>query len=308
MPGPFGAKAIVTIWLAASRAAAFSMQHTTVRTTSCPGRAISRPPSMQHREARVSSETAETGVVEPTETGTGSVSPAVDEWDSKYWYHPRIHTWGNIGLGGRLHALCAPLFTHLIDRFSYSGMDVRKHVLGRLPAETTVLDLCCGTGFSTFDGAHGVDTSNEMLDVARLRRPDARFSFGNAETFGDTDGYDVVTVMFATHEMPLAGRRRVLRNALRVARKSVVICDIDPDFQETLQKKPFAGKSFLAGEPYVLDYLAEMDSDVEHAASRKTPGEAPAWAVEREVILKGHVVAWHLRAAPTLDLHAGYDI
>jgi hypothetical protein len=140
-----------------------------------------------------------------------------------YWYDPRIHNWGNIGLGGRLHAFFAPLATAIIDATSYGGVDVRKKVHEMLPAGQTVLDLCCGVGFSTAPGADGVDTSQEMcgvvgrtsllpihtaaqnspgrshasrrLDMARLRRPDSKFYFGNGETFGNPNSYDIVTVM-----------------------------------------------------------------------------------------------------------------
>ncbi len=30
----------------------------------------------------------------------------------------------------------------------------------------TILDLCCGVGISTAEGAMGIDTSDEMLNVA----------------------------------------------------------------------------------------------------------------------------------------------
>ena len=59
-------------------------------------------------------------------------------------------------------------------------------MLSKIEKGSTVLDLCCGTGFSTAKGATGIDTSQEMLSVARLRRPDAEFFLGNAETWGET--------------------------------------------------------------------------------------------------------------------------
>lgn len=179
-----------------------------------------------------------------------------------YWYDPRIHVWGNIGWRGRIHATMAPLATYMIDHLSYAGQDVRKQAHSMIDASESVLDLCCGVGFSTIPGATGVDTSREMLDMARFVRRDADFQFGNAETFGDSESYDVVTVMYACHEMPADARRRVVRNALRVAKKSVIIVDIHPGFERLLREKPMQGASFLAGEPYVLDYLAKMDSDV----------------------------------------------
>lgn len=151
--------------------------------------------------------------------------------------------------------------------------------------------------------------------MARLRRPDATFVQGNAETYGETNSYDIVTCMFATHEMPAAGRRRVLRNAARVARKGVVVLDIDPNFEATLKKKPQEGAAFLAGEPYVLEYLKKCET--RHPPPTPTPrslsplhhhnpplGRVDAdmasvvkqrgWRVSRNELLPGHCVMWHL--------------
>jgi ubiquinone/menaquinone biosynthesis C-methylase UbiE len=108
----------------------------------------------------------------------------------------------------------APIITHLIDRMAYKNVDARRRVHETISAELDVVDLCCGVAFSSVKGATCVDTSKQMLGVARLRRPDAKFIEGNAETFGKDNAYDVATVMFAMHEMPREGRRRVLANAM----------------------------------------------------------------------------------------------
>lgn len=140
---------------------------------------------------------------------------------SPYWFDERIHRFGNVGFGGRFHALVAPVVTHLIDRLSYNGIDVRARVHASLPSGASVLDLCCGTGFSTQVGATGVDTSPAFLSMANLIHPGRTFLNGNAETYGETFSQDVVTIMFATHEMPREARQRVLANAARIARHQV---------------------------------------------------------------------------------------
>ena len=77
-----------------------------------------------------------------------------------------------------------------------------------------------------------------------------------------------------------------MRNMMRVARETVVIVDIHPDFQRTLVKKPQMGASFLRGEPYVLDYIAKMDSDVFQTAQVRRPrrsrqgGYSPSHALD----------------------------
>ena len=263
-------------------------------------RSFARPLKLSTTNVVVPAAQRRTAFAGPLKVSTNVVIPvaqrqrtSVDTTTSSavpYWYDPRIHVWGNIGLRGMCHALLAPAFTALLDRVSYDGLDVRKQVLEALPADgSTVLDLCCGVGFSTAPGAHGVDTSPQMLTVARWRRPDCTFAFGNAETYGDSNSYDIVTVMFATHEMPASGRRRVLQNAMRVARKSVLIVDIDPSFSRTLEAKPMQGKSFLAGEPYVLDYLDKMDEDVTSASF---------WGNERRFIGDTWLVGQRARLEP----------
>lgn len=96
------------------------------------------------------------------------------------------------------------------------------------------------------------------------------------------------------HEMPLAGRRRVLRNAMRVARKSVVVVDIDPDFEQTLRAKPMEGATFLSGEPYVLDYLQRMDGDVASVAPVRITAPGTNWRMKRMRLLPKHVVVWQI--------------
>lgn len=100
-------------------------------------------------------------------------------------------------------------------------------------------------------------------------------------------------VIARVRAVPTIGRRRVLRNAMRVARKTVLIADIDPDFHETLRQKPMEGATFLAGEPYVLNYLDSMDNDVLSCAPPVRIG-SQTWKVTRETILPKHVVMWRL--------------
>ena len=242
----------------------------------------SRPKGAVH-----SADLAVTTRPKDTASSTGTTTPV------PYWYNPRIHTLGNVGLGGWIHALMAPLATAVIDRASYGGMDVRKLAHDMIGADKTVLDLCCGVGFSTMEGGHAIDTSPMMLNVARFHRPDSSFSFGNAETYGDTQGYDVVTIMYAMHEMPGDARKRVLANMMRVARESVVIVDIHPEFQKTLAKKPMNGEFFLMGEPYVLEYLTNLDTDVFSAAAT----HEKRWRVRRVTILADHVIMYRLDRA-----------
>lgn len=112
------------------------------------------------------------------------VSIGVEEDVDWYWQKAKIHNFGNTGIPGRIHAFVAPIATYIIDKTSYGGRNVRKEVHQMIAGSGTVLDLCCGTGFSTAHGAVGVDASVEMLGMARSVHPLKTFQIGNAETYG----------------------------------------------------------------------------------------------------------------------------
>ena len=160
-----------------------------------------------------------------------------------------------MGRGGAVHAFIAPLATRLIDRFAYGGRDVRAEVLEDVHG--SVVDLCCGVGMSTKAGGVGIDTSPQMVAVAKSSQH-ATFHVANAEDFGSDDTYDVATLMFGLHEMPREARLTVIANAMRIA-MCVVIVDIAAHYQPS--------KTMLSGEPYLPNYLEHIHSDVEASAS-----------------------------------------
>lgn len=47
----------------------------------------------------------------------------------KYYYDPRIHNFGNIGLGGKIHSIVAPYATKIIDNTCYNSIDIRQEIL-----------------------------------------------------------------------------------------------------------------------------------------------------------------------------------
>jgi hypothetical protein len=48
--------------------------------------------------------------------------------DDEYWFNSKIHTLGNTGFTGGLHAAMAPLATRMIDVLAYNGVDIRSVV------------------------------------------------------------------------------------------------------------------------------------------------------------------------------------
>lgn len=194
----------------------------------------------------------------------------ISSLNQPYWYNPVIHNLGNTGFLGNIHAMSTPCITKFIDKKAYSGIDIRKKVYE--DASGTICDLCCGTGFSTKPGNTGVDTSKEMLRFANFYNPGSRYLFGNAETYGEDLEFDIVTCMFAFHEIPEEGHRKILNNALRISKRSVIIVDISTDYKPS--------KLMLAGEPYTLDYIQNIDNLME------------SYSFEKINLIKGHVDIW----------------
>jgi len=133
-----------------------------------------------------------------------STIPLVDDGPPDYWFHPKIHTFGNSGPLGAIHASVAPLATKLIDVAAYDGENVRDQIArelsySMLPFPSTfttttsnikhksqqpkIVDLACGVGMSTralhkaFPHASqlvGIDTSSEMIGMAKaLNNPES---------------------------------------------------------------------------------------------------------------------------------------
>jgi hypothetical protein len=54
-----------------------------------------------------------------------------DGHPDEYWFDQRIHSLGNVGFSGALHAAVAPAFTKLIDWRAYGNVDIRRKVGAR---------------------------------------------------------------------------------------------------------------------------------------------------------------------------------
>lgn len=194
-----------------------------------------------------------------------------------YWKDPRIHTLGNFGSQGLFHASIAPVFTRGIDHFVYGKRNVRKelHSIISDSGYNNIIDFGCGTGLSTHQNAIGIDASNEMLKVARLINPKPIFIQGNVESWGNTKMADAITICYLFHEVPPKGRKRILRNAIRLAKQEVFVLDIAPEYKPS--------PIMLLGEPFITEYLANIDSEMESHNFKRTD------------LITGHVRLWRLQ-------------
>lgn len=224
-------------------------------------------------------ETAEQVSLVPKKPAASRTKWGIDKTgEGEYWFDSRIHSLGNVGILGGLHAAVAPMSTLLIDNVAYNGRNMRFQVAEELSnmvraSNARVVDLCCGVGMSTralrgaFPDAQsviGVDTSPHMVGMAKflsnhlsfvqpvanlfrkkLLTWDTTFERCNAESTSLPSGsFDLVTVMYAMHEAPKQGRERIIAEARRLLSPggTLAILDITADYTPS--------PAMLAGEPY----------------------------------------------------------
>lgn len=200
-----------------------------------------------------------------------------------YPFNPNIHNLGNTGFSGRIHAEFAPLFTKLIDFRAYNGRNIRQEIIDKLEnkkpnGEPTnkILDLCCGIGIST--AQYGIDTSQQMINKAKRQFPNKNFLVQNAENLYKSNHLDffmnvnIVTCMFAFHEMPEYAHEKIINNSLRLASREVVIVDLSPEYKSS--------KLMRDGEPYLLDYQKTIEKTMEY------------YSFKRSDYIPNHVTIW----------------
>jgi ubiquinone/menaquinone biosynthesis C-methylase UbiE len=115
---------------------------------------------------------------------------------------------------------------------------VREQAADLLPQDShlRILDVATGTGAQALAFARrghsviGIDLSEAMLAVAQKHRVDSRLTFQLADAtalpFAD-DHFDVCSISFALHDMPLSVRQCVLDEMVRVTRPDGKVVVID---------------------------------------------------------------------------------
>ena len=197
-------------------------------------------------------------------------------------FHPRIHSFGNVGWLGKLHAEQANTFTSLIDIVAYKGTNLRETIAERLRDETNasqVVELGCGVGTLTRSlVARGfevtaVDTSAEMIEVAS-RENNATFLVQNAVDT-ETRNADIVVACMLFHELPKQAQVEILE---AIDAPEIWIIDIATNYTPS--------PAMLMGEPYLIEYLYEFNSTVTDFAA------AAGRTLATEEIVPGHVTLW----------------
>ena len=107
------------------------------------------------------------------------------------------------------------------------------------------------------------------------------FAQGNAERVKVAENsFDLVTIMYAFHEIPKSARYRILREARRLLKDGgkLAIVDISTDYCPS--------PSMLAGEPYVLEYQQNIMQQMQSLQGFSN--------ATNKVVVQGHVHMWEL--------------
>jgi ubiquinone/menaquinone biosynthesis C-methylase UbiE len=117
--------------------------------------------------------------------------------------------------------------------------DTRRVAVDLVTDGSSVLDIACGTGqlcIALREQKHcrvvGLDMSLRMLEFARKSCPfdDVTFVHEDATNLAAIGGhsFDYATILMVMHELPRSQQIRVLKEALRVAGRGIIIDSVVP--------------------------------------------------------------------------------
>jgi len=140
-----------------------------------------------------------------------------------------------------------------------------------------LLDMGCSCGFSTaemvraFPGvnATGLDLSPHFLAAATRQHPSLKFVHGLAEdTKFESGSFDVVTLNFLLHEVPLDTSRLIIAECARILRPGGMLAILDVDPRRLLELPPMRRWAFQVTEPWCKDgeyYSLQVQEELESA-------------------------------------------
>jgi len=153
--------------------------------------------------------------------------------------------------------------------------DLRTAIKQRLektaPSGSSVLDLGCGTGFSTTVGGVGVDKCDAAIRIARLLHPKKRFIRDDASTFGGggfangSASFKAVTLVHVLEECEQEERIKILHNACRLA-KHVIVVGPDPAEKAAMLSPLIFKGNDAPSLPTLHDYFTWIELDIADVA------------------------------------------
>lgn len=138
------------------------------------------------------------------------------------------------------------------------------------------LSMFAKSGLKAFRSA----LSEESNPRSYAGKCQASYRVSNAEsTHYPSNMFDLVTIMYGFHEVPEAGRHRIVKEAKRLLRIGghLAVLDICPTYMPS--------EYMLAGEPFVKEYQRNIDSQLFNF---------PGFSAKKRVVVAGHVNLWLL--------------
>lgn len=185
-------------------------------------------------------------------------------------------------------ALFAPFYDVFASPF-LSGL--RDRVVSFTDAQkgSKVLDVATGTGEQVFAFAKndcevvGIDLSESMLNVAKKKNKyrNAKFEVADATDLPfEESSFDVSSVSFALHEMPLSIGEKVLKEMVRVTKPKGIVVIVDYDLPKNRIGK-FLIYHFIA--LYEPEYYKKfIKSDLEALLNKNSIDN-----IEKDTVLHG---------------------
>lgn len=166
-------------------------------------------------------------------------------------------------------AVLAPFYDIIAAPFS----GVRDRVVNFTNAQkgSKILDVATGTGQQAFAFAKkgyevvGIDLSEAMLDVAKKKNKfrNAKFEVADATSLPfEGNSFDISSVSFALHDMPLSIREKVLKEMVRVTKSEGTILIVDYDLPKSKVGKflIYHFIAFIEGEYYKTFIKSDLEA------------------------------------------------
>jgi len=163
----------------------------------------------------------------------------------------------------------APFYDFMV--LPLSGLRERVVSLTGAMSGARILDVATGTGKQAFAFARkgfdvlGGDLSETMLEIARKKNQydNVRFETADATNLRlEDNSFDVSTISFALHDMPLFIREKVLKEMARVTKQKGMIMVVDYDLPRNVVGRFLIYRlvSLYEGEYYSKFIISDLDS------------------------------------------------
>jgi len=139
---------------------------------------------------------------------------------------------------------------------SADSTKVRNMIIEAQGPHKRILDIGCGLGYSTAEGAGclGIDRNKYTVKKATKLFPDKNFRHSFTNDQYPNEKYDVVTCMFYLNDLPQYLRQKTIKSAIDLAEERVVIVDISPDY--------IPDTDLLRSHIYISEYIKNCRTDL----------------------------------------------